>query len=475
MRDGEITDHESPEALPNDMPVGVAEGDPSAAHLRVAPGPAAAERLACVKAATNPLLEAAQPLLRALADMDTDLDPTAVGVLRDLLEREIAVFQSLCNDAQIRHEHAVAASYALCTALDEAASSTQWGGAEAGSAGVWAARPLAAQFHGDIRGGDKFFLLIGRLAASPQDHIDLLELMYLVLGLGFEGRFSTASNGRRQLETIRHRLQGQITAVRGEVPQALSAQWRGGAPGRLGLLRSVPVWLTAAAACAAALGLFAWYRYQLDQSTLAVEKKIRAIASGAAVGEAAPPAPQASLRLRDLLAGEIAKGLVSVREDQQRSAVSFSGDAMFMPGRATLDAAILPVLNKVADEIARVPGRVQVTGHTDSVPIRSQEFASNQALSERRAEAVAAVLRQRGVRGDRITVQGRGDTLPLADNLTPAGRAKNRRVDIVVDEASAEGAAAAAMPAQANGGGGRVPGADKAAAPRASSTAAGMP
>ncbi len=410
-------------------------GRASDAFVGFEPGPVPAERLHAVRSAPNPLLEAAQPLLRMLTDMPETLEPEGVDLLRKLLEREVASFQALCSDARIRHEHAVAASYALCTALDEAASSTAWGGAVTSHAGVWAADPLADQFHGDTKGGDKFFLLIGRLAASPQDHADLLELMYQLLGLGFEGRFSTPGNGPRQLETIRQRLYSQLTATRGEVPQALSPHWRGEAAGQLSLLRRIPVWLTAMAACAAAMGLFAWYRYQLEHRIQAVEQRISSVrvAEGEAAAQPGVPAV-APLRLRQLLASEITAGLVSVQEERNHSAVSFAGDGMFMPGRAVLTAQIQPVLIKVADEIRRVPGTVQIIGHTDSVPIRTSEFASNQVLSERRAQAVAALFKQRGVESARIRVEGRGDSQPVADNATPSGRAKNRRVDIVVDE-----------------------------------------
>lgn len=198
----------------------------------LAPEAAAQNRLLAVTAAQNPLLEAAQPLLRALADMPATLGEDGPAVIHRLLEREVASFQSICSSAQIRHEHVVAASYSLCTALDEAANSTEWGGGKDGEAGVWASQQLAAKFHGDTKGGDKFFLLVGRLAASPQEHIDLLELMYQILGLGFEGRFSTAANGRRQLETVRHRLFTLLGVARGDVPRELSPNWKGVGTGR---------------------------------------------------------------------------------------------------------------------------------------------------------------------------------------------------------------------------------------------------
>lgn len=415
---------------------GVLVPDDSAADPSLASEPSSQERLAAVVAAHNPLLEAAQPLLRALADMPAQLSEEGVTVFHRLLEREVASFQSICSSALIKHEHAVAASYSLCTALDEAANSTKWGGGEGTDAGIWAGQQLAAKFHGDTKGGDKFFLLVGRLAASPQEHIDLLELMYQILGLGFEGRFGTAANGRRQLETIRHQLFSLLGTARGDVPQDLSPHWKGADAGKLRRLHSIPVWMTASLLTLILFGLFGWYKYQLLQLTASVQERI------AAIGRMRPPPepPVKPMRLKELLAAEIARGTVSVEEDDRRSAVTFKGDDMFVPGQARMSAKILPVLAKVADEINQVSGTVKVTGHSDNQPIRTREFPNNQVLSEKRAAAVATELQSRGVVATRIQTEGRGDTAPIADSGTAAGRARNRRVDIVVTQGDGGGA-----------------------------------
>ncbi|MGJ7578656.1 type VI secretion system protein TssL, long form [Variovorax sp. RHLX14] len=398
--------------------------------LSLAAEPSMQARLVKVKAARNPLLEAAQPLLRALADMPDGLAPDEVEIFHRLLTREVSSFQSLCNNAQVRHEHAVGASYALCTAIDEAAHSTRWGGGAAGGAGVWAGHQLAVAFHDDARGGDKVFLLIGRLVSGPDEHIDLIELLYFVLGLGFEGRYATAVSGRRQIETIRHRLFSLLNASRAEVANALSPEWQGVAAGRFRRLRVVPPWLTAIIATLALIALLGFYKFRLLRIQSDVVQRI------ALVGKMQPPAPAISatraLRLKELLSVEIARGTVSVQEDALQSAVTFRGDEMFVAGQSRLDARILPVLAKVASEIGQVAGSVRVVGHTDDRPIRTRAVPDNQALSERRAAAVAAVLEAEGVEHGRLKVEGHADAEPVADNATPSGRARNRRVDIVV-------------------------------------------
>lgn len=427
--DGEL----APEVEPLDPPSKAGRGLDEPPHpAALTTEPPREHRLTKIQAAQNPLLEAAQPLLRALADMPADLGPEGIAVLHRLLEREVANFQSICNSAHIKHEHVVAASYALCTAIDEAANSTRWGGGREGSVGIWAGQQLAAHFHGDTKGGDKFFLLVGRLAANPQEHTDLLELMYQILGLGFEGRFSTGNQARRQLETIRHRLLTLLASARGDVPRDLSPHWKGGATGKFRLLRSVPVWVTGALLSLVLLGLFSWYSYLLQTTRIGVEERIRAIGA-----LQPPPAPlRKPLRLKELLSTEITRGTVSVDEDDAHSAVSFRGDDMFVPGQARMNPKILPVIAKVAGEINEVAGSVQVTGHSDNLPIRTREFPDNLVLSEKRAAAVAGVLKDNGVAATRLQVEGRGDAQPVASNTTAAGRARNRRVDIVVTQGS---------------------------------------
>src|SRR5450830_141806 len=416
---------------------------------------AIAERLEKIKLAENPLLEAAEPLLLALARLpDLALHSEEVTVFHALLVREVDTFQSLCTQANLTRDHVIAASFALCTALDEAANGTCWGGAvgkdgvtgaavpDAGSVGVWASHMLAAQFHADTEGGSKIFKIIGRLLThQPQGHIDLLEVLYRVISLGFEGQYRAMPEGRRQHETVRQQLYSVIAQARGPVPRALSPQWRGAGSGKFKLLRSVPVWVTASVLGLVLLAQFAWYKYQLLKRTEAVVSQI------VAIGKMTPP-PVAvvaePLRLAVLLQDDIALGLVSVIEDAQRSRVVLKGDDMFGAGRAEVNAAMLPLLMRMASEIARVAGVVQITGHSDNLPIKTRRFPNNQVLSEQRANSVAEALQAGGVSGERLLIRGLGDSAPLADNATLAGRAQNRRVEIDVHPAATTPSAAAA-------------------------------
>lgn len=104
-------------------------------------------------------------------------------------------------------------------------------------------------------------------------------------------------------------------------------------------------------------------------------------------------------------------------------------DILFATDSASLRPDLTQDLRAVAQSLLNYPNStVQVIGHTDNVGAA----AYNQDLSQRRAGSVAAVLRDYGVPSGRIVSFGRGEDQPVADNLTPQGRAQNRRVEIVI-------------------------------------------
>ena len=385
-----------------------------------------AARLAAIQHAQNPLLEASRPLLRALADMPDQLDRDGIRQLRALLEQEVRLFQRYCEQANLRRDHMLGARYCLCTALDEAAMQTAWARSGDGSLGAWISEGLATAFHEDRQGGDKVYLLIGRLMNSPQEHLDLLEVVYRVLSLGFEGRYRYEADGQRKHEAVRQRLHNEIASQRGPVSVALSPHWQSGGGGKRLSFYDFPVWITAVVASLLLLGAFGYFKYVLLARGADVQRQI------AAIGQLTPPPAPPALRLAALLRNEIAAGTVSVYEDPRVSSVTFRGDAMFSPGKAAVNAAMGPLVAKIAAEIAKVPGKVTVLGYTDDVPTRGSSFASNDALSEERATQVMQMLQGGGVPANRLEALGKGAADPIGDNRTAPGRALNRRVEISV-------------------------------------------
>ena len=120
---------------------------------------------------------------------------------------------------------------------------------------------------------------------------------------------------------------------------------------------------------------------------------------------------------------------ISVTNTGDYLIVNMPQDLLFATDSASVRPDLRSDLNAVASSLLKYPNsRIEVIGHTDN----TGSAAYNQDLSQRRAVAVASVLRSSGVPGGRIAAYGRGEDQPIASNLTPDGRAKNRRVEIII-------------------------------------------
>jgi chemotaxis protein MotB len=126
-------------------------------------------------------------------------------------------------------------------------------------------------------------------------------------------------------------------------------------------------------------------------------------------------------------------GTLRVRVIEGRMVVELATDILFAPGAATLSPAGEQAVRDVAAVLAAIPDRdYQVAGHTDDVPIKSDRFPSNWHLGAGRAIAVAQLLTDAGLAGDRVSAASYADYKPTAPNHTPEGRAANRRIEITI-------------------------------------------
>lgn len=129
------------------------------------------------------------------------------------------------------------------------------------------------------------------------------------------------------------------------------------------------------------------------------------------------------------LRGSFQNPNVTVTNHGNYLVVNMPQDLLFASGSATLSSTLTQDLKTVAGSLVRYPNsRIEVIGHTDN----NGTAAFNQDLSQRRAWAVANVLRDGGVPSARMTAYGRGEDQPIASNLTPQGQALNRRVEIII-------------------------------------------
>lgn len=135
------------------------------------------------------------------------------------------------------------------------------------------------------------------------------------------------------------------------------------------------------------------------------------------------------------LSAEIQQGLAAVEKVGDQILISLSAANSFRSGYAELQQGFLPTLRNVGESVARAGGQVQVSGHTDNIPIAfSERFDSNWDLSAARAAAVADFFFETNdLDSERVSVFGYADTKPVADNESPSGRAQNRRIEILID------------------------------------------
>jgi type VI secretion system protein ImpK len=376
----------------------------------------------------NPLVRAANPLLDLVTPLRAMASHPDVESLRMQLVQAIKGFEAAARAAQVQHDQIAASRYALCTLLDETISSTPWGGG-----GVWASRSLLVAFHNEAFGGEKFFLILQKLSQDPKHNLPALELMYLCLALGLEGRYRVIDNGRSQLEQLRERLQQLIAQQHGHVEAELSVHWKGASGKGEPLWRMVPVWILAAVAAGVLVLLQIFFGHRLGNASDPVFASLLSLKTAQA--PLVPPAPPKPVpaRIAGFLAPEVAQGLVTVVETADRSVVTLRGDGVFGSGSGDVSGAYLPLLARIGEALKAVPGKVIVVGHTDNTqPGLSARFPSNYELSKARATAVRDLLAERAGPEDRYSVEGRGDSSPLVNNDSAANRARNRRVEITV-------------------------------------------
>ena len=138
-------------------------------------------------------------------------------------------------------------------------------------------------------------------------------------------------------------------------------------------------------------------------------------------------------RLNKELEDDVKAGKLEIKLEPRGLVVSLRQSAFFPSGTDIIDRSTFPTVKKVAELIRELPNAIQLEGHTDSVPIHNARFKSNWELSCARGISLLDVLCDEfGLKRERFSVVGRADTVPLAVNDTVEGRARNRRVDVVI-------------------------------------------
>jgi type VI secretion system protein ImpK len=412
----------SPSAPTPQTPSAAPPPQPARPSPAAPPTPAAARS----EVGDNPLTAQASSLLSLVARLRRAASHSGIDDLRRELIAEMRNFQNAVIGRGVSQEQQRDASYALCSLLDEAILNTPWG-----KQSHWGNQSLLVLFHGEAQGGVRFFEILKRLVQQPSQNLYLLELYFLCLSLGFEGKYREVSGGTNSLEQMRSELYALIQRVRGDGERALSPRWQGLKDLRPALIRHVPLWVAAAASAALLILIYLGFLLAINSASDPLFQRIATLPEEKPPLETAVaimPKPNRTGRFKPLLASEIGTGLVEVADEQ-----TLRIHNSFPSGSDRVKPEFLAMLKKIADELERGGDRVIVSGHTDDQPItRSVRFPSNFDLSEARAKNVAGILLSDAALAGKVRAEGRADSQPLVPNDSPEHRGVNRRVDILI-------------------------------------------
>lgn len=221
----------------------------------------------------NPLINSAATLIAVFEKTRHSVRHPDVGGLHTRLVNEIKAFENKAKDVGSKPEIILAARYLLCSALDEAVLHTPWGDESA-----WGQRTLLRIYHGENTGGEKCFAILERMLQAPAENLHMLELFYICLSLGFEGKYRVIHRGHDKLESLRDELFRTIRTYRGDYERSLSSNWQGLGRVRKTLSHYVPIWVAASVFAVAVFLGYGGFTYWMHSVSNPVVAKLDLIA-----------------------------------------------------------------------------------------------------------------------------------------------------------------------------------------------------
>jgi type VI secretion system protein ImpK len=390
----------------------------------------------------NPILRSAGPLLLLLGRLRVALARASFASLMEQVAEAIKFFERDIRSAGISEAQANSAKYIICATADDIVQNIPTEDRH-----VWTQYSMLSRFFGERVGGVRFFDELTRLKQDPIVNYNLLELQHTCLALGFHGVHRTSAGGVAALQQIQRDLYETLRRVRPKVYRDLSPRWQGQELASKASRLRVPWW---AVLGVAGLLLFGIYFVLLYWLTGSVDPAAAQMAALHDTGKLAitripsptpppppPPEPDKITQLQRICAAlgpEVAANKATAEQTANQITVRVGDVILFDSGSATVLDAFKPIAARVARALDKEEGFIKIIGHTDNVPISHSNvrFPDNYHLSIERAKSVAALFRPYLANPDRLQTDGKGESSPIADNRTPEGRAKNRRVEILI-------------------------------------------
>jgi type VI secretion system protein ImpK len=384
----------------------------------------------------NPLIRAAGPLLLLLGRLRTSLVKAPVATLAPQIIQSIGRVETEILTDGVSAQTAERAKYCLCVAADEVLTNLP------GSDGTIAAGGgVTRHFFGSTVRSENF---LDTVKAGASADPALLELQHACLALAFVGDSRLIGANAATVQASRQDLFAHLKKSVAPTHKALAPHWRGLALPAPGVRLQVPFWAITGIIGMALFALYLMLRTVLGVQAESVAQTMRQLAPPVSITARndivipptpLPPTPTQNSqleRIRATLAPSISAEILSLEATPNQVIIRIPDRMIFAPERATIRDDFRPIALRIALALDTEKGTIKVIGHTDDTPLASNRYTSNFALSLDRAKAVTALIRRSLTQPDRIEGEGKGADAPLEQNDTAEGRAKNRRIEIVI-------------------------------------------
>ena len=305
----------------------------------------------------------------------------------------------------------------------------------------WSQESMISLFFKETWGGERFFTLLKEMMNSSSSFIKEMELYYLCIQFGFEGRYRLAARDT-ELNQMRDELFHIIRDAWGALPFELSPAWKGvtALNPQVRPFKNLWYWGLLLTLLLGALYLIL-SNFLHRKTEIAVQDVNNIMTAPAIVAEQAGVSPESPASavipqkpdvdvIKDLSNWQNS-GQIKITKDNNKFIIATTKE-LFASASTNLRDPYPQLIEDVAKVLNKLPGKIEVIGHTDNVPIHTAKYADNMALSVARAQAVANLIANSLSTPSRISSKGMGATDPTEPNTTAEGRLANRRVDIIL-------------------------------------------
>lgn len=386
----------------------------------------------------NPLIEHAGLLLSLINQIKVNSEYEKVDLLHgqcvsmvDKFERKLHALKyenKLSGKTETTDNKLIdAAKFCMCTFIDETVMTMSWGRNSA-----WAQNSLQSHFYHETFGGEHFYTLLDESVANMIEMVYVVELQYLCLSLGYQGKYRVTKNAEQLIESLRDKLGLALQHHHGRRDKRLSHNLQVVDVSSETTKFELPIWVTASIAGALLVASFIGLRFEVNEQADIVYQQVLDLVERQPELTTTVSASSLTLKLEQLLQTEINRHIVVVQELSDRIRIRIISGDLFASGSDKVNLIYQPIIRKIARALESTKGQVLITGHTDKQQVISSRYPSNWHLSLARATRIADILAKDTRLNGRLLPEGRGSSEPVigGSNTNDDQHALNRRVEI---------------------------------------------